>query len=309
MTTYTPTENIHHAFPIREQIRITDMYSFFQIHYENGYEFPGETHNFWECLYVLDGEVCVSADERVYNMTPGEIIFHKPLEQHKFFVNGADGATLLIFSFSAEGPLTVAMRNKVFRLSDIQKGLIATLLHYLQSRASAINPSTNSSTNQEMPLIHMSKSAKTHPRTDHALQLFQELPYYSQMLVSYLHQLFLSLAEEGTISTVSSARDAVIFRKAIGYLNYNLHQQPTVSEIAHYCNISDASLKRLFEKYAGISVHKYLLKLKIKAAMELLEERESVANVAEKLGFTSQSYFSKAFKRETGMSPSEIFVR
>ena len=309
MTTTTPTESIHHAFPIREQIRITDMYSFFQIHYDKDYEFPGETHNFWECLYVLVGEVCVSADERVYNMTQGEIIFHKPLELHKFFVNGADGATLLIFSFSAEGPLTVSLRNKVFRLSDIQKGLIATMLHYLQSKAIAINPSIHSSTNQEMPLIHMPKSSKTHPRTDSILQLFQELPYYSQMLASYLHQLFLSLAEEGTISTVSSARDAVIFKKAIDYLNHNLHQQPTVSEIARYCNISDASLKRLFEKYAGISVHKYLLKLKIKVAMELLEERESVANVAEKLGFTSQSYFSKAFKRETGISPSEIFVR
>lgn len=307
MPTNIPTENIHHAFPIREQIRITDMYSFFQIHYVNGYEFSGETHNFWECLYVLDGEVCVSADERVYNMTQGEIIFHKPLELHKFFVNGMEGATLLIFSFSAEGPLTVALRNKVFRLSDIQKGLIATMLHYLQSRAIAINPSMHLSTNHEMLLNHMSKSAKPHPRTDYILQLFQELPYYSQMLAVYLHQLFLSLAEEGTIASVSSERDAVIFRKAIGYLNYNLHKQPTVSEIARYCNISDASLKRLFEKYAGISVHKYLLKLKIKAAIELLEEKESVANVAEKLGFTSQSYFSKAFKRETGMSPSEIY--
>ena len=288
MSTITTTQKIHRAYPVREQIRITDMYTFFQMHYDNGYEFSGETHNFWECLYVLDGEVCVSADDRVYNMSQGEIIFHSPLELHKFFVNGFNGATLLIFSFSAEGPLTISLRNKVFKLSDIQKGLIETLLHYLQSKTESINPSFD---------------------TQYFLQFFHKLPYYSQMLVSYLHQLFLSLAEEGTISTASSAADAITFRKAIGYLNYNLHRQPTVSEIARYCNLSDASLKRLFEKYAGIGVHKYLTKLKIKAAMELLEEKESVANVAEKLGFTSQSYFSKAFKRETGMSPSEIFVK
>lgn len=288
MSTITTTEKFHRAYPVREQIRITDMYSFFQMHYDHGYEFSGETHNFWECLYVLDGEVCVSADDRVYNMSQGEIIFHSPLELHKFFVNGFNGATLLIFSFSAEGPLTISLRNKVFKLSDIQKGLIETLLHYLQSKTESINPSFD---------------------TQYFLQFFHKLPYYSQMLVSYLHQLFLSLAEEGTISTASSAADAITFRKAIGYLNYNLHRQPTVSEIARYCNLSDASLKRLFEKYAGIGVHKYLTKLKIKAAMELLEEKESVANVAEKLGFTSQSYFSKAFKRETGMNPSEIFAK
>ena len=62
MSTITTTKKIHRAYPVREQIRITDMYSFFQMHFANGYEFSGETHNFWECLYVLNGEVCVSAD-------------------------------------------------------------------------------------------------------------------------------------------------------------------------------------------------------------------------------------------------------
>ena len=53
------------AYTIKEQIRITDLYSLFEIHYDNGYAFPGETHNFWECLYVMKGEVCVSGNERV----------------------------------------------------------------------------------------------------------------------------------------------------------------------------------------------------------------------------------------------------
>ena len=48
------------AIPIIEQIHITSMHSLFKIHYECGFEFPGETHDFWECLYILDGELCVS---------------------------------------------------------------------------------------------------------------------------------------------------------------------------------------------------------------------------------------------------------
>ena len=94
------------AIPIIEQIHITSMHSLFKIHYECGFEFPGETHDFWECLYILDGELCVSADERIYNMSQGELIFHKPLEFHKFIVNNPKGATVLTFSFSAGGPLT-----------------------------------------------------------------------------------------------------------------------------------------------------------------------------------------------------------
>ena len=57
------------AYPVREQIRITDMYSLFETHYEKGFAFPGEAHNFWECLYVRNGEACVSGNERVYNLS------------------------------------------------------------------------------------------------------------------------------------------------------------------------------------------------------------------------------------------------
>ena len=63
------------------------MYSLFETHYNGRYVFPGETHNFWECLYVQKGEVCVSADERVYNLTDGEIIFHKPLSERPVLVH------------------------------------------------------------------------------------------------------------------------------------------------------------------------------------------------------------------------------
>ena len=279
------SETIWRAFPVKEQIHISDIYSLFQTHYEKGYEFAGETHNFWEYLYVMEGEVCVSADERVYNLNAGEIIFHKPLELHKFIVNSMDGARVLIVSFSAEGSLTGWLRDKVFTLSEMQKSLINAMLTYIHSKGACGDVSQ---------------------KEYRYLLPYEHLTSYMQMIVTYLYQLFLTLAEEGRISAVSSASDALIFGKAIGYLNSNLERQPTIQEIARFCNVSEASLKRIFDKYAGMGVHKYLLKLKIKAAMELLADGVGVAVVAEKVGFGSQSYFSKAFKRETGQNPTDF---
>ena len=117
-------EKVWLSYPVTEQIHITDMYSLFKVHYDNGFAFHGEAHNFWECFFVMDGEVCVSADERVYNLMRGEIIFHKPLEFHKFIVNGFRGATVLVFSFTAEGPLTGWLRDKVFSLSNSQNQIV-----------------------------------------------------------------------------------------------------------------------------------------------------------------------------------------
>lgn len=89
-------------------------------------------------------------------------------------------------------------------------------------------------------------------------------------------------------------------------MNNHIDKQPAVSEIAKACNISISSLKRIFTQYAGISVHKYFLKLKFKTASELLHSGMNVNEVAEKLGFSSQSYFSVSYKREIGINPSQL---
>lgn len=271
------------AYSVKEQIRITDMYTLFTAHYECGYEFPGETHNFWECVYIMKGEVCVSGDGRVYNLAQGSLIFHKPLELHKFFISSKNGADLLIFSFSAEGPLTLWLAEKVFDLSAPQQQIIADMLSFLQERLDS--PSA---------------------RANAWLEPFHTIPVYSQMLVTYLQQLMLSLAEKGTVSSAATTPDVLLFRRAVNYLNSNINGQPSIPEIARFCHISEAGIKRLFDKYAGIGIHKYLLRLKIKTAVELLQSGESVSGVAGKLGFNSQSYFSRAFKRETGLSPSSL---
>lgn len=282
------------AYPVKEQIRITDMYSMFEVHYDKGYAFPGELHNFWECVYIMKGEACVSGNERVYNLSQGSIIFHKPLELHKFSINGEGGADLLIFSFAAEGPLTSWLGEKVFRLSDFQLKIVGDMLSFIREKR------------KEEPFSEGEIFPLPKSPYQNYLRAFRYSPVYSQMLAVYLQQLMLSLAETGDITEVSDAPDAEVFRRAISYLNGNIHRQPSVPELARFCNISEAGMKRLFEKYAGIGIHKYLLKRKMTAAIELLRRGERVSDVAEKLGFNSQSYFSRAFKRETGFMPSEL---
>lgn len=276
-----------YAYPIREQIQITEMYSLFLRHYEHDYVFPGESHDFWECVYVQNGEICAADEGSVYNLTGGDIIFHKPLNYHKFFVTSEAGADLIIFSFKGTGPLTVWLQNKTFHLSQGQQEIIGSMYRYLVSQFGENNNKINVHSRFYLEQFSASFSA-------------------SHMTVTYLYQLMLSLFETNHPSAPSEAPDAVIFRKAIKYLHNHVYDHPTVSEIAVYCNISAAGLKRIFAKYADDSVHKYLLKLKVNTAAALLCEGESVTEVAEKLGFSSYSSFSKMFKRECGYSPSEL---
>ena len=75
---------IYPAHRIEERIKIRELYTFFSRHYEADYVFAGESHDFWDCVYVLGGNISASGNGRVYNLCPGDIICHKPMELHKF---------------------------------------------------------------------------------------------------------------------------------------------------------------------------------------------------------------------------------
>ena len=72
-------------------------------------------HNFWELVYVTEGSVFVSEDSRVYELSEGDIIFHKPMEFHQ--INADEpGLEIFICSFKMSGELTYKFKRAVFEL-------------------------------------------------------------------------------------------------------------------------------------------------------------------------------------------------
>lgn len=274
----------HKLYKIPEQLKITNLFSFFQRYYPAGFSFSGEYHDFWECVYVLEGSICASGNERVYSLAPGDIIVHKPMEFHKFHVDCPDGALLLIFSFSMEGNMCESLENRVFSLRDNQKQVLMSLLDYLGKKLSENVPSPDG-------------------ETDYMLQ-FYNTPTYPQMISVSLIRFFLLLCEDGNSSHTLTTPDALTFRNITTFLQEHVFENLSVDDIAQHCCLSPTGLKRIFSKYAGISIHKYFMLMKINKATLLLQEGKSVTETAQLLGFSEQSYFSKAYKKQTGISPS-----
>ena len=204
---------------------------------------------------------------------------------HKFYIDNPAGATLLTFSFTASGALCEFLQDKVFGLTSEQQSIILSMLNFISQNSKKYN----------YPNI-----------LERCLVPSENNPLYLQSLSLYITQLILSLAYNPNESSVSNHPDAKLFRKAVHFMNKNIYNNLSVEDIAKYCNTSVSSIKRIFDKFAGIPVHQYFLKLKIQKATMLLKKGISVSDVAEKLSFCSQAYFSKAYKRETGHSPSEL---
>jgi AraC-like DNA-binding protein len=87
-----------------------------------------------------------------------------------------------------------------------------------------------------------------------------------------------------------------------------LHQQPgrdwTVAQLAEQCNSSRSVFADRFQATIGVAPLRYVTELRMRLASQWLTlERLPIEEVAQRLGYTSQAAFSRAFKRVTGKTP------
>ena len=98
--------------------------------------------------------------------------------------------------------------------------------------------------------------------------------------------------------------------KAKSYIAANYSYPITVEDIAHYTGISRSHLFRLFQTYLEKSPKEYLTAFRINQAEHLLKETPlSIAAIAYSVGYENNLYFSRVFKAQTGMSPSEYRIQ
>jgi CheY-like chemotaxis protein len=103
----------------------------------------------------------------------------------------------------------------------------------------------------------------------------------------------------------SSAEAQRCVRQAIAFVHTHYAEPITRGDIAQHLAISDRHLARCFNEILGISPMTYLSRYRIEQAKTMLASgRAQVTDVAWAVGFSSQSYFSRVFAREVGISPS-----
>ena len=91
------------------------------------------------------------------------------------------------------------------------------------------------------------------------------------------------------------------------------HFQDPALDVQTLCDryfISASGLQRAFRSFFGISPKKYLSRLRMNRALELLEQnRLSVKEIAFACGFADEKYFSRAFKKKYGYPPSHFYKK
>jgi AraC-like DNA-binding protein len=125
-----------------------------------------------------------------------------------------------------------------------------------------------------------------------------------QFLASCVIRILAYLIEDRTIKSDSPVPDIIEHSKSI--FEKSIYHPMDMDELTKILNINYQTLLDQFREKTGMTPYQYFLQLKINKAKELLMEGGlSIKEISYKLSFDSPYYFSRLFKRKTGVSPSQ----
>ncbi len=123
-------------------------------------------------------------------------------------------------------------------------------------------------------------------------------------LLSLLNEMVSRLSPESNQAFPISPTQKSI-NEMIAYIQEHIYENLTVTDLAKHFFLHPDYLSRLFKRHAHTTVSHYITLQKIATAQSLLREGLTVAQVQEKLGYSSYAYFFKTFQKHTGISPSK----
>ena len=94
-------------------------------------------------------------------------------------------------------------------------------------------------------------------------------------------------------------------RKVREYIERNYHETPTIKELAKHVFLNELQLKQSFKKVYGTTIRAYIIELKMRKALELINDYK-INEIAEMLGYQSAPHFITIFKQFYGCSPSKM---
>ena len=104
----------------------------------------------------------------------------------------------------------------------------------------------------------------------------------------------------------ADARHANITHRCIQYIGTGYAEHLTLESAARALFLSPDYLSRIFSKETGTSFNRYLNNVRITKAKELIRSGNlRLTDISQMVGYDDQSYFTKVFRRITGMSPNE----
>ena len=278
--------------PLGCPIKVSGIYTIHYFKYGRNFRFKGEVHDFWEMVFIDSGNAIVVADDKEYSLKQGEAFFHKPNEKHTIYTND-DFANSAIITFECKSHALKLLGGKIIALDEYEKSLLNKVVHEAKiSYDDKLN---------DIYLTKMTKKSSAPFGGEQIIKNCTEL-----LIISLLRKDKSQQKTNDGVSLNLSSNKIVDSVKSILKDKLDTAENINLDEISYRLGFSKSYIKAQFKKQTGDSVIQYYIDLKIDKAKKLLSQQKfTVSEIADSLGFSSVYYFSRQFKLHTDMSPTE----
>ena len=272
----------YYNLELKKTVSVTGLKTVENLYLDKNFFYPTETHKFYELIYVLDGEVCCENDDAILRLDKGKFKLTLPNVSHRYFTD--KNANVFIICFTCKSALLSVLSAPTILEYD-EKKLIEKLMREIEKSF-------------ELPFKER-------------VILKKDAPIGAQQITENIIEEFLILLIRKTIEKdeIKVVKNETELEKNLindikEILRDNIYGNISLSKICKQLFYCSTYLNNIFKRHAKTTIMQYYNDLKIEEAKLLLKSGLPVSKVADKLHFGDPNYFSKAFKKKTGYSPS-----
>ena len=135
--------------------------------------------------------------------------------------------------------------------------------------------------------------------------LVKKIPHYTEESLNAYSEILQMISDKIEEDDLISNEEMSFSSSIKNYLDNNYRNKITLSELSLNFHCSTVTLTQHFKHKYGISIIQYVNSKRLKLAEKLLKEKTySISYISEYCGFKDVEYFSRMFKKEYGLSPS-----
>ncbi len=244
----------------------------------SGYYFTyakGRILNEYQINYITEGEGTYENKSGKYKISPGSLLITKPGEWHRYRPKKSTG------------------------WKEHYVGFTGQIAEQLLSQSCFTH---------KKPVLHIGNREEF---IDTYLKIFEyvieEKPGYQQVAAGMIMKLLGFMVSVDKQKDFSGKRIEQIIQNACFTIRENVESEIDFKKFAEQNHIGYSYFRKMFKKYTGVPPVQYHLGLKILRAKEmLLSSDKIIKEISYEMGFQSNYYFSRVFKKKLGVSPSEI---
>ena len=258
------------------------------LHY---FEFPydfytkSESHPFYELVYVSSGNLKIKSDGYTGELEEGKMILHKPSEMHSLFCESNSAPTVIIIGFTCDEKILDKITSKPTALSPSN---VKKLAEIIKEGRNVFAPP------YDVPVYNMQK--RDNP------------PFGAEQMLKNLLEYFLIgiLRDSPTQEEKRDDLEKLSVSEIVNYINENYTEKITILELAFLFKTNRSTLCKEFKSYTGKTIVEYINLKKLAEAKILIKNtKKTLTSIASELNFESIHYFTRFFKKLTGLSPKE----